>query len=334
MGLRSTLKGVNIMVTLVWRTDAHFADTIPSSRKDDWSETILKKLTEVGEIAKRVSADAVIDGGDFFDRKSPSRTSHRMMARIIETHQRYPCPIYSCIGNHDCVYGDYRFLFQQPLETLFASKTFHRLYDKHEAFFEADGCTVRVVGVPYHGVVYDRERFSSVVKKDEDYLVVVGHVLASQQGGSMFEGEDILPYSFLEDLDADVFMFGHWHKDQGITEINNGKWVVNTGSLSRGSLSQDNLERKPCCVVLRFSSEGLSFERVNLTIASAEDIFDLETKEKEEVRKFVLDKFIGDLKDAFEKTNRLGVIDKIRDLDIPDRIKELSLQFWEDSEKS
>ncbi|MEL7340068.1 MAG: metallophosphoesterase, partial [Bacteroidota bacterium] len=209
------------MITLVWRTDIHYADTSPSSRLDNWSDTILEKIRYVGKFAEEVSADAVIDGGDFFDRKSPSRTSHKSIIRIMESHRDYPCPVYSCVGNHDCVFGDYSFLDQQPLEVLFRSKTFRRLYDEHEATFVAedsydhhreDSFTVRVVGVPYHGTTYDLERFRAVKKGNEDYLVMVAHVLASAKGGSMFEGEDILSYDFLKTLDADVMAFGHWHK--------------------------------------------------------------------------------------------------------------------------
>jgi len=39
------------VITLVWRTDAHLADKPPQSRTDDWAETVLDKLRQVGEIA-------------------------------------------------------------------------------------------------------------------------------------------------------------------------------------------------------------------------------------------------------------------------------------------
>jgi hypothetical protein len=38
---------------LLWRTDAHLADTTPESRIDDWATTVLGKLAQVGEIAKK-----------------------------------------------------------------------------------------------------------------------------------------------------------------------------------------------------------------------------------------------------------------------------------------
>lgn len=193
--------------TLVWRTDVHLSDRTPRSRKDDWTETVLEKLRQVGQIAREVDACAVLDGGDFFDVKSPQRNSHALVRATAEVHKAYPCPVYANVGNHDCVYGDIEFLPQQPLGVLFATGIFQRLYNEHEAVFEQDGVKVRVVGIPYHGTKYDLSRFANLKKGDEDHLVVIGHQLASPAGGAMFEGEDIIKYADLMGLPASTFCF-------------------------------------------------------------------------------------------------------------------------------
>ena len=159
------------MIRLVWRTDVHLSDNPPASRKDDWTATVLDKLRQVGEVARRVQASAVIDGGDFFHVKSPTRNSHELIRRVAEVHAAYPCPVYANVGNHDCVYGDYAYLDQQPLGVLFATGVFKRLYDQHEAVFTDGEIQVRVVGVPYHGTTYDMNRFRSITKGTEDHLV-------------------------------------------------------------------------------------------------------------------------------------------------------------------
>lgn len=204
------------MITLVWRTDIHLSDHTPRSRTDNWTDTVLGKIAQVGEIARDVGAIAVIDGGDFFDIKAPGRNSHAMIQRAIMAHTHYPCRVYANVGNHDCVYGDYTYLPQQPLGVLFASKVFHRLYDEHEAVFTIPGPTrasppalkVRVVGVPYHGVKYDLTRLANIKKGDEDYLVVAGHLLASPTHATMFDAEDVLRYDMLDEYpDVDVWCF-------------------------------------------------------------------------------------------------------------------------------
>ena len=310
-------------VKLIWRTDVHLSDKSPSSRTDNWKDTVLKKLRRVGELASQHKAHAVIDGGDFFDIKSPTRNSHSLVREVIELHNEYPCPTYANVGNHDCVYGDYSYLHQQPLGVLFSSGCFKRLYDEHEALitgisvnelgFEEE-MVVRVVGIPYHGTEYDMERFTSIKKGKEDYLVVVAHVLASSKGGTMFENEDIIKYSDLADLDPDVWMFGHWHQDQGITKIGD-KTIVNVGSLTRGSLTQDNMDRIPTPILLDFSLDGVLIERLDLEIKPSEEVFDLERKAKKEATNFTMEKFAESIKESLSVKGEKGsVLDTVRSL--------------------
>ena len=327
------------MINLVWRTDIHFSDKAPQSRTDNWKETLLDKISQVGEIAREVKAHAVLDGGDLFHVKSPGRNSHELVRSIMEAQSSYPCPTYACIGNHDVVYGDYTYIHQQPLGVLFSSGVLNRLYDEHEVTFEkpqlslpnpawVESFKVRVVGIPYHGVRYDWDRFTSIKKGDEDYLVVVAHVLASEKGGSMFEGEDIIKYADLKSLDPDVWCFGHWHKDQGVTEIAPGKWVVNVGSLSRGSLSQDNLDRIPKCAVLGFSESGISIETRGLKVPLASEIFDLEGKERQEVQSEVIESFVKRLEGAFELEEK-DLSDMVRGLDVSTEVRERVINYIE-----
>lgn len=315
------------MIKLLWRTDIHMSDRTPASRTDDWRTTVERKLRKVGEMAK--DYDAVLDGGDFFDIKSPTRNSHSLVREVIDIHKDYPVPVYACVGNHDCVYGDYTFLHQQPLGVLFSSGAFERLYDEHEITFEKDGVKVRVVGIPYHGVHYDMERFKNIKKGDEDYLVCVAHVLASEKGGSMFEGEDIVKYADLTELDPDVWCFGHWHKDQGITEIAPDKWVVNIGSMTRGSLTQDNIDRIPCLGSLCFSEKGIELTKIPLEVDPAEEIFDLEKREKEEIREDTMATFVGSLKDSLATCSETDLRESILALEIPQGVKERALLYLE-----
>jgi DNA repair exonuclease SbcCD nuclease subunit len=324
------------MTKIIWRTDVHLSDRTPRSRTDVWRETVTGKLRQVGEIARAAGADAVIDGGDFFDIKSPGRNPHDLVREVADIHEQYPCPVYANVGNHDCVYGDYEYLPQQPLGVLFATGVFKRLYDEHELVIEKDGVKVRVVGVPYHGTSYDLSRLD-VKKGDEDFLVMACHMLASPKGGTMFENEDIVAYGDLAELDADVWMFGHWHKDQGVTEIAPGKWVVNTGSMTRGALVQDDMDRKPCAVELRFggacpSDTPLEIIRHDLEITPAVEVFDVEGRARAEMRESVMDDFVTKLKETLVldgSEDSLG--DAIRTAEVPDSVRERALVYLENA---
>lgn len=318
------------MIRLVWRTDVHLSDRPPASRKDDWVETVFGKLGQVRLLAEKLKAAAILDGGDFFHIKSPSRNSHDLVRRVADHHADYPCPVYCTPGNHDSIYGDYGFLEGQPLGVLFSTGVFRRLYDDYEAVFEVEGLKVRVVGVPYHGTKYDLDRFAKIKRGDEDHLVCVAHLLASEKGGTMFEGEDILQYEDLVQFAPTLWLFGHWHKDQGVQTIGS-KTFVNIGSLTRGSLSQDNVDRKPACGVLSFTREEAKVQVARLRVQPAEEVFDMDTRLREEIRTTTVD--------AFVETVRAALVDKVAETTVeqviagmsgvPEKIKERTLLYWE-----
>lgn len=302
---------------------------------------MLGKLAQVGEIAERLKAKAVLDGGDFFDIKSPTRNSHSLVRRVIELHRSYPCPVFANVGNHDCVYGDYSFLPQQPLGVLFGSGAFQRCYDEHEAVFKFDlmaedvmetgpRLTVRVVGVPYHGTKYDMDRFARIKKGSEDYLVVIAHLLASSSGGSLFEAEDVIKYADLDVFEPDVFCFGHWHKDQGIHTTSGNKTIVNVGSMTRGSLVQDDLDRVPSVVHLKFEEEGVFCEKIPLRYAPAGEIFDLQARDIKILRENMIEDFVGSIQTILKSGSERSIREAIRDLPgVPIEVKEQAILYVE-----
>ena len=335
-------------ITLVWRSDAHLADVAPQARIDDWAAAILDKTAQVGEIARKVGAVAVLDGGDFFHVKSPSRNSHELVRRAAEIHAKYPCPVYACPGNHDVKYGSLEYLAEAPLSVLYETGVFHRLYDEHEAVFEAgdfigmqgeqmvngssgfrNKLSVRVVGIPYHGVLYDMNRFSTILKGSEDWLVAVVHCLASPSGGTIYESEDVLKYADLSNLAPDIWLLGHSHVNQGVQKVG-GKWLINIGSFSRGALNQDDLSRQPSVAVLDFDAAGIKVDVVPLKVRPAAEVFDLEGRIRVESRKMSMDALVDSIQVTLVSRPEGSLLDTVRALPgVPDLVRERSLAYLE-----
>jgi len=320
------------MLRLVWRTDVHFADKTPRRRSGSWVEDVSAKLRWIGDFAKRNKIDAVIDGGDFFDVKSPVKNSHNLVRRACEIHNEYPCPTYALVGNHDVKYGQIDYLPEQPLGVLFSSGVFKRFGDDREVVFEREGVKTRLVGVPYHGVEYDFERLSRLKKQGEDYLIVACHLLArSGSTGTMFEGEDIVGYDFLEQIpDVDVWCFGHWHKDQGVERLKNGAYVVNVGSLTRGSLHLDDLDRKPCIVEISISQNGLEVRRHDVPVREAGEVFRIEEARTEKEDKERMEEIVEKMKAlATSGWSEMTLSERVMEMSLSSEVKEMAIDYLE-----
>ena len=146
----------------------------------------------------------------------------------------------------------------------------------------------------------------------------------------MFEGEDIIKYNDLKDLDPDVWCFGHWHKNQGITEISDGKWVVNIGSLSRGALSQDEVKRIPAACVMEFTEKGIKLTERPLKVGKPEEVFDLVGRVRKESKEMTMTTFVTKIKESLAEESRLPIEDIIRNLKgLPEEVRERGLYYWE-----
>jgi DNA repair exonuclease SbcCD nuclease subunit len=325
------------MIRFVSRTDTHLSDHTPTSRTDDWTGTVFGKIRQIGRIAQKVDADAVLDNGDFFDVKAPIRNSHALVRQCADIHEEYPCPVYGNVGNHDCTRQDIRNLPKQPLGVLFATGVFQRCYDEHEHVFDDNqGLSVRVKGIPFHGNKYDLDRFRACKKHGEDYLLVMAHVLASEKGGTMFDNEDVIKYADLLDLapDVDVWLFGHWHKDQGIKEIAPGKWVINLGSLTRGALAWDDVTRQPAVSVITFTPEGIDIERHDIEIQPHEDVFDVDGRVREESRAATMDFFVDSIRKTLTETeDSASLSEKVEAMEgLPEKVRNRAIEFIETAE--
>jgi len=312
----------------VFRTDVHVADHAPAAWKADYRAEVFDCLRQIGVFADKINADAVLDGGDFFHVKAPTRNSHNLVAEAAKIHKRYPCPVYAIEGNHDLAYNNVETIGRQPLGVLFATGIFRQLRD---AAITAD---VRVVGVPYSP---DRtlEDLQAIRKRPEDRtLIAVVHALATENPeGTLdeFFGEPVFRYSDLAlDDGPDVWMFGHWHKDQGAVRVN-GKWFVNPGSVSRGALVQENLSRVPRVAVIDVDdvTGQVDVRLVDLQVMPATDAFDIERRDRLEAESDDIVNFVGKLKDAALEDDAASIEDHLAGLDFAKDVRDAALEYLE-----
>lgn len=314
-------------VALIFRTDTHVADKSPASWKGDYPAEIWSSLQQIGAFARAREVDGVLDGGDYFHVKTARRTSHSTIFRTAELHKEYPCPVFCVEGNHDLEHNNLDSIEHQPLGVLYSCGVFRHL---RETVFEDGGVRVRVVGVPYD----PRRRLADLLavqkRPGDTFLVAVVHALASENPPAQVEdffGEPVFRYGDLVTPDGpDVWMFGHWHRDQGIVEIG-GKRFVNQGAVSRGALTRENTERTPKVSLVEFLPSGVLTEEIPLVVAPSDDVFDMERKERAESEARSIDAFVRLLQTDASYDSSKTIEANVEAMDFAQDVRELALKY-------
>lgn len=315
-------------LAFIFRTDVHAADRSPSSWKGDYPEEILSSLEQIGQLAKQEGVTAVLDGGDFFHVKTAIRNSHSLVIKVAKLHSAYPCPTWCIEGNHDISGNNLETIEQQPLGVLYSTGVFQHLRD--EKFTTEDGEYVRVVGVPYDP---DRtlQDLRSIQKCGEDRLIAVVHALAGKHPPAHVEdffGEPVFKYrDLITENGPDVWCFGHWHRDQGIEEID-GRYFINQGSVSRGALVRENLERIPKVALIEVVYGGnLRVTSIPLKVAPAEEVFDLEKKDRRDREIEIIDQFVTVLGESVEFDPSVGIEENVQKLDFALDVRSMAVDY-------
>lgn len=315
------------MPSFIYRTDTHVADRSPISWKGDYPSEIWENLRQIGDLARERGASAVLDGGDYFHVKAASRNSHALVERTAKLHVDYTCPVFSVEGNHDIAYNDLASIERQPLGVLYAANVFRQL---REEVFEGDGVRVRVVGMPYSPHRTADEIRAVQKKPGDDFLVVIIHQLAAENPPPSVEdffGEPVFRYGELLTEDgADVFAFGHWHKDQGIVDLR-GRKFVNLGAVSRGALIRENLERTPKVAHFEFAKGVARVTPIPLIVAPPSEVFDLDRKVREDKEGEEIEQFVERLKNDANIDPSASIEETLASMDFAREIQDLAREY-------
>lgn len=284
--------------------DIHISDNGPRSRVDDFKETVLGKIRQIGLAANKLNADATLIAGDLFNLKNPAKNSHNLNRELIRVLRTFKKPRYMIEGNHDLTANRLDSLEKQPLGVLFADDSLTQL---REEIIEKDGVKVSVVGVPFRED-FDPQAITLPDKGDCVAQICLLHIYAAPTPGMLFK-ERIFGYKELIPLGADIYVIGHYHLDQGIEEVE-GKYFVNLGSITRGTLSDEDVSHKPKIGFIKISVDNgvptYTLQSINLKVKSVDEVFDLKKREEEKkeageieafVNKLMTDSFVGSKQD-------------------------------------
>lgn len=251
--------------------DVHLADRPPSIRRETYLEEILAKLEFAVEHANETQADALIQAGDLIHVKAPSRTSHALVQKCIDVLSRAEMPVLIVPGNHDMSNDRIESLPKQPLGTVGKAPGIDLLMGGHP--------TLPIFGIPYlwdfPTLLPGRTKKWHEWRGDREDVLLVTHA-------PIFPPGETPIYDFIAAEDwaklqkVGACYYGHIHDPHGTYEVG-GVTFCNQGAISRGSLHEATLKRKPAIT----DFEDGTFIRVEVPHKPASEVFRL--KEKEDV---------------------------------------------------
>ncbi|HOA81373.1 MAG TPA: metallophosphoesterase, partial [Defluviitaleaceae bacterium] len=143
----------------VFFTDPHIKGVNPKARKDNFPETILKKIEEVHSIASNVGAVAELCGGDLYDRADVAESVVIKSNRVLI---KSPVNIYSVIGNHDEYGYNPETVERAMIGVTESAGVIKRLSMDNPVLFTEDNLVVGVTGCDSH---YELDKLGRI----EDY---------------------------------------------------------------------------------------------------------------------------------------------------------------------
>lgn len=331
--------------------DLHLTDTNPVSRTDCYIDELFGLLDQIAKLAVAQRARAVLIAGDIFHHKA--KVSIATLIRLVDWCSRLQeadIVVVTIPGNHDLLHNRYESLPNQPLGLLYAIGAMlnvSRGRGSNAAVFGED-VSVAVAGVPFPDA-FDLASWRKLHVALPPVLtqspvglvgmrrVVLAHCFAAPVAGDFF-GEPVLAYGDIyEACPADVYVFGHDHRDGGVAKLDRGDpdnpaYFINLGAISRGSISADDITRTICCGLVRIA-DTVTVTKVKLNATPAADIFDLALKAAREAEQTQIDQFVAHLSDTLATLgSSRSVEDHLQTLPLSDDVRARMMQYIAEAE--
>lgn len=310
--------------------DVHVSDNAPSSRTSTYTKDILDKLEWVSNRAVELNCDCIILAGDVFHIKSPVKNSHWLVQAVHKALTAGNLPVFAVPGNHDLTNDRLESISSQPLGALCNMKGVNLLIGASSIF--------PIFGIPWlsnwaKDLTKWMDDWQLFEASTEDTPLMITHA-------PLFPSYQNPPYEYISYSDwagamgnypAFVY-YGHIHDYYGVIK-ENGVSFCNQGALSRGSLHESSLNRKPAVTLWDSEAEVEKFQRIEVPHKPASEVFLLKEYEmKKEAEKSMLD-FVEVINDTkISTTSFEEALAVVQSMEVDEEIRKLALQLLEEAD--
>jgi len=314
------------MAKLIYFTDTHVRGTTPENRLDNFVESLSLKFKDIVQISRDEKIDALLCGGDLFDRALLSPAVVREFTSIL---RQASVPIYINLGNHDELAHNPETVFRtmlglvHSLATEFSIITSTEVKLKVEESQRKEGSkveirmldsvildNVEIFATPYsHGV--DSNLQAHAIKKSSKALFTF-HMIHSMLVEKPFIASHVLWEAVANVTEADVVFCSHFHPEQPLTKVKN-TWFVAPGGLARLSAIPENFNRTPQIAIVDTSNDKLKIEYRKLPSAHpSEEIFDRASIQEGKDYQISLESFVESISlNQFQGENVESIVEAV-----------------------
>lgn len=334
------------MTKFLFMTDTHARTNNPVSRKDDFSETILKKIEWCVNYANEIGA-FILHGGDWVNRPD---TSPAYVSKVCKILGDSTLPIYGIIGNHD-IYGyNTDTFYRTPLHIANVCGTFNIIDSEQPLRFG----NIYVSGSHSTGLIDKNGRTAEyytprklIPKEHNEVRIHIVHGFLTDH-----DWPDGVPYTKIDnvlDTDADILLTGHEHCGYGILTKNETVFC-NPGALGRVSAAVGDVNRNVQVAVIEVTDNGeVKVDLVPLPedIAKpAEEVLDRDKLEEEKAANAKIETFAAQIEqiqideeaiisidDTMEQMHKILDGDSFEGITITDGMRKLIFDYIGRAEK-
>lgn len=310
------------MKKILFFTDTHLQEVPISSRKDNYFESIIRKIEEIKDIANSENVDYVLFGGDFFSKPSPS---DEVIISLIQILKKFNSrPIITILGNHD-IEGRNPDTYNRKAVKILEEAHLIKVLKDGENYPPFD-TEIEIQGVNYKNGVDSNPDLLKVEKKRKGLILIQmvhSYVLPFKTNFQTLSLEEVANIT-----EADIILIGHYHDGFGERRVN-GKIFISPGSIARDSINQFN--RIPQVVLIKIDGSKIDIEFIKLkNVLKKEEI---ESKDMKEIEDFIFNDFFQTLQgkeiDSFEPEK---IIDEIlKDENVDQEVKKEVLKRYEEA---
>jgi len=310
------------MLRFLTLNDLHISAKNPRSRKDSYKDSLFSKLKYVSDLTKELDITATLIAGDIFHEPQPHKITHSLVKEVMEIFSSFKGDILAIPGNHDMLHDSFKNIEKQPICVLHQAKALH-LLDYGNKKYKDGEYLVEVQGSHYN-IQDPLVSFRELKETIKTHNIILAHMDCTPDGNLSYT-DKCFSYSDLSEFPFDVLVLGHLHHDYGIKKIKN-KLIYNLGSFSRGSLSEDNLNREIEIGYLEFKAGNFKPGKITIPSKPGYEIFSLKEQEEIKQEEIYLNEFISNLHKNLDIIKE-NPIEKIESLELNSELKNLCLSY-------